>query len=89
MVLKVEERRAATAALRLLGVSRGTLVGWVNEVRRARATLGDDEAVVERFARAPDLSAVEAYGERKASDEARLNANGALAYLDAAADADG
>jgi glyoxylase-like metal-dependent hydrolase (beta-lactamase superfamily II) len=66
-----------------------TLVGWVNEVRRARETLGDDEAVVERFASAPDLSAVEAYGERKASDEARLNANGALAYLDAAADADG
>jgi glyoxylase-like metal-dependent hydrolase (beta-lactamase superfamily II) len=60
---------------------RRTLIEWVQAVREARAEL-DDEAVVERFAADPAEAAVEAWGERKASAEERLNARGVIAYLD-------
>ncbi|MEY7850183.1 MBL fold metallo-hydrolase [Natrarchaeobius sp. A-rgal3] len=53
---------------------------WVADVEAARADLGDDEAVIERFASSADLGDV--WTERKASAEAAMNARGVLGYLD-------
>lgn len=66
---------------------RRTLVEWVEAVRQKRAELDDDEAVVEYFAE--NARDVEAWGERKAREEERLNARGVLAYLDGVAGDDG
>jgi glyoxylase-like metal-dependent hydrolase (beta-lactamase superfamily II) len=56
------------------------LNAWVAGVEEARAELGDDGAVVDRFAEATELDAV--WSERKARNEAELNVRGVLAYLD-------
>jgi glyoxylase-like metal-dependent hydrolase (beta-lactamase superfamily II) len=57
-----------------------TLVEWVEAVRQKRAELADDEAVIEFFEDHTDTA--EAWGERKARDEERLNVKGVLGYLD-------
>lgn len=57
-----------------------TLVEWVEAVRQKRAELEDDEAVIEFFQEHTDMA--EAWGERKAHDEERLNVKGVLGYLD-------
>jgi glyoxylase-like metal-dependent hydrolase (beta-lactamase superfamily II) len=57
------------------------LSSWVDRVRETRAELDTDEAVVERFVET--ATAVEPWGERKTRAEYRLNALGALGYLDA------
>lgn len=53
---------------------------WVADIQNARAELGDDEAVIERFVERSEMA--EAWSERKASAEERLNVRGVLAYLD-------
>jgi glyoxylase-like metal-dependent hydrolase (beta-lactamase superfamily II) len=58
---------------------RRTLEAWVEEVAALREELGDDEAVVARAADETDLD--DAWGERKARQEAALNARGALRSL--------
>ncbi|NHX34981.1 MULTISPECIES: MBL fold metallo-hydrolase [Halolamina] len=59
-----------------------TLMEWVEAVRRKRAELGDDDAVIEHFvAHADEMAGAEVWGQRKAEAEARLNARGVLAYL--------
>jgi glyoxylase-like metal-dependent hydrolase (beta-lactamase superfamily II) len=60
---------------------RRVLVEWVQAVRERRATLPDDDAVVEHFVEHTRL--VDTWGERKARAEARLNTRGVLASLDA------
>ncbi len=57
------------------------LTSWVAEVRAARAALGDDEATAERLSASPGLGWVRSYGQRFASDSARLNTKGVLRYL--------
>jgi glyoxylase-like metal-dependent hydrolase (beta-lactamase superfamily II) len=57
------------------------LTSWVAEIREVRTTLGDDEATVDRLAASPELGWVRSYGQRFASDSARLNAKGVLRYL--------
>jgi glyoxylase-like metal-dependent hydrolase (beta-lactamase superfamily II) len=64
----------------LLSGYRRTLVEWVAAVRERRAREPDDEAVIEHFAETTELDAI--WGSEKAAAEARLNAKGALAYLD-------
>ena len=59
---------------------RRTLVEWVEAVRRKRAELGDDDAVIEFFADNADLADV--WSPRKARAEERLNASGVLVALD-------
>ena len=67
----------------LLNEYQRTLVEWVEAVRQKRAELGDDEAVVEHFvSHADEMTGAETWGERKARDEARLNTQGILAYLE-------
>jgi glyoxylase-like metal-dependent hydrolase (beta-lactamase superfamily II) len=57
-----------------------TLVEWIEAVREKRADLPDDDAVVDYFAEHTDM--VDVWGEEKARAEDRLNAKGALGYLD-------
>ena len=57
-----------------------TLVEWVEAVRQKRAELADDGAVIEFFEDHTDTA--EAWGERKARDEERLNVKGVFGYLD-------
>ena len=59
---------------------RRTLVEWVEAVRRKRAALGDDDAVIDHFADTADLESV--WSDRKARAEERLNASGVLVALD-------
>ena len=66
----------------LLAGYKRTLVEWVEAVKRKRADLGDDAAVVEHFtAHAPERL-IDVWGEEKARAEERLNARGVLVYLD-------
>ncbi|WP_135853561.1 MBL fold metallo-hydrolase [Halorussus salinus] len=53
---------------------------WVAEVEEKYEELGDAEAVEDYFAENADL--VDVWGERKASEEARLNVRGVVTYLD-------
>ena len=53
---------------------------WVTAVESKRATLEDDEAVMEHFADTTDKADV--WGERKARAEAIMNTRGVLGYLD-------
>ncbi|AFO55438.1 MBL fold metallo-hydrolase [Natrinema sp. J7-2] len=53
---------------------------WVDAVAAKRAELEDDDAVIEYFANASDLTDV--WGDEKASEEAKLNTRGVLGYLD-------
>jgi len=55
---------------------------WVEAVKTMRTELDSDEAVCEHFADATDYESV--WGERKAREEARLNARGVLHFLDQA-----
>jgi glyoxylase-like metal-dependent hydrolase (beta-lactamase superfamily II) len=71
----------------LLEGYRRTLVEWVEAVRRKRAELDDDEAVVEHFVEHAHYADV--WGEEKARAETRLNVRGVLGYLDYADDGDG
>ena len=57
-----------------------TLVEWVEAIRQKRGELGDDDAVVEHFAEHTQMG--EVWGDRKASEEEKLNARGVLGYLD-------
>ena len=57
-----------------------TLVEWVEAVRQKRAELGDDKAVIRHFVDHADTA--DAWGERKARAETRLNVRGVLGYLD-------
>ncbi|GAB7093968.1 MBL fold metallo-hydrolase [Halolamina litorea] len=67
----------------LLNGYKRTLMEWVEAVRRKRAELEDDEAVIEHFvAHADESPGAEAWGEEKAEAEMRLNTRGVLAYLD-------
>ena len=67
----------------LLADYKRTLVEWVEAVRQRREEFGDDEAVVEHFVdHADEMTGADVWGDRKAADEARLNARGVLAYLD-------
>ncbi|QKY20963.1 MBL fold metallo-hydrolase [Halolamina sp. CBA1230] len=60
-----------------------TLMEWVEAVRRKRAALEDDEAVIEHFVdHADEMAGAEVWGEEKAEAEARLNTRGVLAYLE-------
>jgi len=69
-------------AEKLSGYKR-TLVEWVEAVRRKRAELDDDEAVIEHFVDHADESAgADVWGEEKADAEMRLNTRGVLAYLE-------
>ncbi|GAB7014228.1 MBL fold metallo-hydrolase [Halolamina salina] len=59
-----------------------TLMEWVEAVRRKRAALADDDAVIEHFvAHADETAGAEVWGEEKAEAEMRLNTRGVLAYL--------
>jgi glyoxylase-like metal-dependent hydrolase (beta-lactamase superfamily II) len=53
---------------------------WVAEVEEKYDELGDADAVEDYFAEHADL--VDVWGERKASEEARLNVRGVVTYLD-------
>ncbi len=53
---------------------------WVDAVAAKRRELEDDDAVIEYFASASDLTDV--WGDEKASEEAKLNTRGVLGYLD-------
>jgi glyoxylase-like metal-dependent hydrolase (beta-lactamase superfamily II) len=53
---------------------------WVAEVEAKYEELGDGEAVEDHFADNAEL--VELWGDRKASEEARLNVRGVVTYLD-------
>ncbi|ADQ66118.1 zn-dependent hydrolase, glyoxylase [Halogeometricum borinquense DSM 11551] len=57
-----------------------TLVEWVEAVRQKREELGDDDAVIEHFAEHTQMT--DLWGERKASEEEKLNVRGVLGYLD-------
>ncbi|MFB6077663.1 MAG: MBL fold metallo-hydrolase [Halarchaeum sp.] len=57
-----------------------TLTSWVEEVRRERERLGDDDAVVEALSDRPELSAV--WPERRARAETAMNVRGVLHALD-------
>ena len=61
-----------------------TLSSWIERVREVRADLDTDEAVIEHFAET--ATPVEPWGARKTRAEHRLNARGALGYLDADGD---
>jgi glyoxylase-like metal-dependent hydrolase (beta-lactamase superfamily II) len=63
-----------------LATYASVLEEWVEAVARKRAEFEDDEAVAEYFAEQPGPA--EAWGERKARAEAKLNTRGVLAYLD-------
>ena len=56
------------------------LQDWVEAIEAKRAELGSDEAVIEHFVGASDMT--ETWSERKARAEERLNVRGVLAYLD-------
>jgi glyoxylase-like metal-dependent hydrolase (beta-lactamase superfamily II) len=53
---------------------------WVGDIEAQRAELGSDEAVIEHFIAESEMT--DAWSERKASAEERLNVRGVLAYLD-------
>jgi len=59
-------------------------MGWVEQVKEKRATLSDDEAVVEFFAERADTIGI--WDERHARGEEQLNVRGVLEYLDAKAE---
>lgn len=67
----------------LLSDYKRTLVEWVEAVRRKRAELGEDEAVVEHFVdHADELTGAKTWGDRKAAAEVRLNVAGVFVFLD-------
>ncbi|WP_226482467.1 MBL fold metallo-hydrolase [Natrinema amylolyticum] len=53
---------------------------WVDAVAAKRRELEDDDAVIEYFADASEMTDV--WGDEKASEEAKLNTRGVLGYLD-------
>ncbi|WP_226040111.1 MBL fold metallo-hydrolase [Natrinema sp. DC36] len=53
---------------------------WVDAVADKRRELADDEAVLEHFADATEMTDV--WGAEKSSEEAKLNARGVLGYLE-------
>jgi hypothetical protein len=53
---------------------------WVAEVEAKYEELGDPGAVEDHFAEKAEMADV--WGERKASEEARLNVRGVVTYLD-------
>ncbi|RXK47348.1 MBL fold metallo-hydrolase [Halorientalis pallida] len=53
---------------------------WVGAVEEKRAELGDDDAVIESFGE--HTSMTDAWSERKAAAEERMNTRGVLTYLD-------
>lgn len=59
------------------------LTKWVEEVAEVRNELDSDEAVADHFAAETDMTGV--WGEQKAAPEARMNALGALRYLEKSA----
>lgn len=65
----------------ILPAYKRTLVEWVEAVRQRYETEGDHEATVEHFATTVDRDLRGVWGELKASEEARLNARGVLAWL--------
>jgi len=65
---------------RLLDGYKRSLVEWVEAVRQRRDELADDEAVIQHFAAHTELT--EIWGDEKGREEAKLNARGALAFLD-------
>ncbi len=56
------------------------LTEWVGAVTEKRDELGDDDAVIEYFGDHTPMT--DAWGDRKAAAEERMNARGVLAYLD-------
>jgi glyoxylase-like metal-dependent hydrolase (beta-lactamase superfamily II) len=56
------------------------LTEWVETVEAKYEELGDAEAVEDHFAEQAEM--VDLWGERKASEEARLNVRGVVTYLD-------
>jgi glyoxylase-like metal-dependent hydrolase (beta-lactamase superfamily II) len=56
------------------------LRGWVEDVERAYAELGEEEAVIERFVAESDMD--EIWGDKKARYETALNVRGVLRSLD-------
>ncbi len=65
---------------RLLDGYKRSLVEWVEAVRQRREELADDEAVIQHFAAHTELT--EIWGDEKGREEAKLNARGALSFLD-------
>lgn len=63
----------------LMDEYRRVLDDWVTRVRETRAELGNDEAVVEQLAETAEP--IEPWGAEKTEAEHRLNARGALGYL--------
>jgi len=64
----------------LLNGYKRSLVEWVEAVRQRRDELADDEAVIQHFAAHTELT--EIWGSEKGREEAKLNARGALTFLD-------
>lgn len=64
----------------LLDEYKRTIVEWVEAVKRKRAELDDDEAVVEHFVEHARI--VDVWGTEKSRAEMWLNTRGVLAYLD-------
>lgn len=66
--------------------AKRSYVEWIEAVREKRAEIGDDEAVVERFAETAASDRGPYWTEERHRAEARLNTRGVLAYLDRVAD---
>lgn len=64
----------------LLDEYKRTIVEWVEAVKQKRTQLSNDGAVIEYFV--DNARIVDVWGEEKSRAEARLNARGAIAYLD-------
>lgn len=64
----------------LLDEYKRTIVEWVEAVKRKRAELDDDEAVIEHFVKHARI--VDVWGAEKSRAETRLNTRGVLTYLD-------
>jgi glyoxylase-like metal-dependent hydrolase (beta-lactamase superfamily II) len=67
-------------AERALSEYATVLEEWVAAVEAKRDELGDDEAVIDHFARTTEMTDV--WGPEKASAEAVMNTRGVLGYLD-------
>jgi len=73
------EEKADDPATLLAGYA-DRLRAWVDDVKRVREELGDEEAVIEHFVTESDLDAV--WGETKTRYETALNVRGVLHSLD-------
>ena len=66
---------------RVLSAYKRTLVEWVEAVRQRRDAEEDEQATIDHFAETVDGDLRAVWGDRKASEEARLNTRGVLERL--------